>query len=145
MGKQCSLREWVERRIGGEVDILEDKFGNWRVGFIGQIDLSKIPEPVFKKPGKQNQQNASEKQPGPPGRVALPFPSPYAASPQQGQKRKAEQPGLGPGAQKVARLSPVGAKGSIAKGGATKGGGKGGMVNPPRWGQPLALAPGKGK
>lgn len=141
--KTCSLREWVERRIGGEVDILEDKFGNWRVGFIGQIDLSKIPDPaLMKKPGKQNQQNASEQQPG---RVTLPPPSPYAASPHQGQKRKAEQPGLGPGAQKIARLSPVGAKGSIAKGGATKGDVKGGMVNPPRWGQALALAPGKGK
>lgn len=140
---ECTIQEWIERRIGGEVDILPDASGKMRLGLAGQLDVSNIPESELqdqnRKKGKDHD-GANAGQPKASGHVPKAKVPVVPSSQFTGQKRKAEvkQEQIEGQAQKVARLSPmVKGKGS-SKGGAPMmaiGNSKGAMGTPPKWGK----------
>lgn len=64
MPKGCSLREWIERRCGEEIELMLTPAGQYAIGFVGQLDtetVANIPPGV-----RQRQREAHAAGDGPP-------------------------------------------------------------------------------
>lgn len=68
------IKEWIERRIAGEVEIIKDATDQWRVGFVGRMNhaaVSSLNKPMKRKydePGKGKEPKGKSK--GKPSRVS---------------------------------------------------------------------------